>query len=314
MSNCFDPHQCKVALLAGGKSGERDISLASGSGARAALAEAGFDVEVLDPAKREDLKRLIDGPFDVAFLCLHGKYGEDGTMQGLLEVIDLPYTGSGVWSSALAMDKAKAKLFYERAGIPTPPSVTLQTNDPIDVSAIVDAVGSRCVVKPGTEGSALGVFIVNGADEIERAVAKAFEIDDEVLVERYVQGTELTAAVIGDEELEALPIIEIVPKSDFYDFESKYAPGGSQHICPAPLNDATTKLVEDLAIRAHRALSCRGMSRSDFILEDEATCWILETNTIPGMTGTSLLPDAARAAGISFPELCTRLIRIALRS
>lgn len=312
MSDCFDPRNCRVALLAGGKSGEREISLASGAGAREALSEAGFDVTVLDPAESADLKRLIDEPFDVAFLCLHGKHGEDGTIQGLLEMIGLPYTGSGVWSSALAMDKAKAKLYYDRAGISTPPSVTLHAGDEAHATSIVDKIGTHCVVKPGTEGSALGVFIVNGAVEVEEAIKKAFEIDTEVLIERYVRGTELTVAVIGDDELEALPIIKIVPTSEFYDFNSKYAPGGSQHICPAPLDDETTAMVKDLAIRAHRALSCSGMSRSDFILDDEGTCWILETNTIPGMTGTSLLPDAARAAGISFPELCTRLIKFAL--
>ncbi len=312
MSDCFDPRHCRVALLAGGKSGEREISLASGAGAREALGEAGFDVTVLDPAENDDLKRLIDEPFDVAFLCLHGKHGEDGTIQGFLEMIGLPYTGSGVWSSALAMDKAKAKPYYDRAGISTPPSVTLQAGEEVNAASIIDKIGTHCVVKPGTEGSALGVFIVNGAAEAEDAIEKAFELDGEVLIERYVRGTELTVAVIGDDDLEALPIIKIVPTSEFYDFNSKYAPGGSQHICPAPLDDETTAMVKDLAIRAHRALSCSGMSRSDFILDDEGTCWILETNTIPGMTGTSLLPDAARAAGISFPELCTRLIKFAL--
>ena len=304
--------ECRVALLAGGKSGEREVSLASAEGAREALEEAGYTVTPLDPADKEDLKRLIDGPFDVAFLCLHGKYGEDGTVQGLLETIGLPYIGSGVWSSALAMDKVKSKLYYEQAGIPTPPSVPLQKGDSYDVDSIVEKLGTHCVVKPGTEGSALGVFIVEGAAAIGEAIEKAFDIDSEVLVERYIKGKELTVAVIGDAEVEALPIIEIVPKSDFYDFESKYAPGGSQHLCPAPLSDETTRMVQELAVRAHRALSCEGVSRSDFILEEDGSCWTLETNTIPGMTGTSLLPDAARAAGISFPELCTRLIGYAL--
>ena len=312
MSECFDPCECRVALLAGGKSGEREISLASGEGAKKALEEAGFNVTMLDPAVKEDLKRLIDGPFDVAFLCLHGKYGEDGTMQGLLEIIGLPYTGSGVFSSALAMDKAKAKVYYEKDGIPTPPSIVLHAGDVFDANAVIGTIGTHCVVKPGTEGSALGVFIVEGVEAIEDAVEKALKIDDEVLIERYIKGKELTVAVVGGEHPEALPIIEIVPKSDFYDFESKYAPGGSQHICPAPLSNEVTARVQDLAVRAHKSLSCRGMSRSDFILEEDGTCWTLETNTIPGMTGTSLLPDAARAGGISFPELCTKLIEIAL--
>lgn len=312
MSDCFDPRQCRVALLAGGKSGERDVSLASGKGAGEALEEAGFDVTYLDPAEKEDLKRLIDGPFDVAFLCLHGKYGEDGTVQGLLETVGLPYTGSGVWSSALAMDKVKAKLYYDKEGIPTPPSVSLKAGDAFNVDEIVEKLGAHCVVKPGTEGSALGVFIVEGASAVQDAIGKVFKIDSEALIERYIKGKELTVAVIGGEAPEALPIIEIVPKSDFYDYESKYAPGGSQHLCPAPLPEETTRMVQDLAVRAHKALSCEGVSRSDFILEDDGACWTLETNTIPGMTETSLLPDAARAAGISFPELCTRLIRYAL--
>ena len=308
----FDPHEYRVALLAGGTSGEREVSLASGEGAQAALKEAGFEVCMLDPANKEDLKRLIDEPFDVAFLCLHGKCGEDGTVQGFLEVVGIPYIGSGVWSSALAMDKVKAKLFYERANLPTPPSVTVTAGDMMDGDKIVAALGEHCVVKPATEGSALGVFIVEGAHDVEEAISKALEIDDEVVVERFIKGTELTVAVLGDDVLEALPVIEIVPSNEFYDYESKYAPGGSKHLCPAPLSEEMTERVQDLAVRAHRALSCRGVSRSDLILEDDGSCWILETNTIPGMTGTSLLPDAARAAGISFPELCTRLIKMAL--
>lgn len=312
MSEIFDPRHYKVALLAGGKSGEREISLASGEGAREALETAGFQVTILDPANKDDLKCLIDDRFDVAFLCLHGKYGEDGTVQGFLEVIGLPYTCSNVWSSALAMDKAKAKVFYERDGIPTPSSITLESGNPVDVDSIIKKIGSHCVVKPGTEGSALGVFIVNSAGEMHEAIDKALALDDEVIVERFVEGTELTVAVLGGENIEALPIIEIVPSNEFYDYESKYAPGGSKHICPAPLDEKTTAMIQDYAVRAHQSLSCRGVSRSDFILEDTGDCWILETNTIPGMTGTSLLPDAARAAGISFPELCTRLVRIAL--
>ena len=313
MSECFDPSECRVALIAGGQRGEREQSLASGEGASQALKEAGFNVTVLDPAEKEDLKRLIDEPFDVAFLCLHGKLGEDGTVQGFLEVIGLPYIGSGVWSSALAMDKAKAKLYYQQHDIPTPPSVTVRAGDSVDAHRVIALLGDHCVVKPGTEGSALGVFIVEGEQAILDAVEKALEIDDEVLIERYIKGTELTVAVIGGNDLQALPIIEIVPKSDFYDFESKYAPGGSQHICPAPLSGETTNVVQELSIKSHKAVGCDGVSRSDFILEEDGSCWILETNTIPGMTGTSLLPDAGRAAGISFPDLCTKLVQYALR-
>ncbi|RDB58790.1 D-alanine--D-alanine ligase [Gordonibacter sp. 28C] len=312
MVECVDPRHCHVALLVGGASGEREVSLASGDGARQALEEAGFRVTVLDPAVKNDLKALIDGSFDVAFICLHGKYGEDGTLQGLLEMIGLPYIGSGVWSSSLAIDKAKSKVFYKMFDIPVPPSITLHANAPFNIDDLLGDLGEHCVVKPATEGSALGVFIVEGKDEIQKAIEKVWEFDDEILVERYIDGKELTVAVIGNEDPRALPIIEIVPVNEFYDYESKYTPGASQHICPARLSDETTELVQELAVKAHLALDCSGVSRSDFILDNDGACWILETNTIPGMTGTSLLPDAARAAGISFAELCTMLIGFAL--
>ena len=173
-------------------------------------------------------------------------------------------------------------------------------------------MGEKVVVKPGTEGSAIGVFIVEGAEAIEDALQKALDIDDEVLIERYIKGREFTVAVLGNHEPKAMPVIEIVPKSEFYDFESKYAVGGSQHICPARIPDDVTKVMQREAENAHKALSCSGTSRTDFILEDNGDCWALETNTIPGMTATSLLPDAARAAGMTFPELCTKLIELAL--
>ena len=310
--NSWKPEDLRVALLAGGASDEREISLASGRGAGNALREAGFSVTEFDPAEKKDLQNLIAGNYDVAFLCMHGKMGEDGTLQGFLEMIGLPYIGSGVWSSALAMDKAKSKLFYENAGIQTPVSVTLYSPDDMSVEDILSTVGESCVVKPATEGSALGVYIVKGADEVKDAIEKAFELDSEVLVETFVKGTELTIAVLGNEQLEALPVIQIVPRNEFYDFESKYAPGGSQHLCPAPLNAEATEKVQEMAKAAHRVLGCSGISRSDFIMDENGEFWILETNTLPGMTETSLLPDAARAAGIEFPELCTRLIELTL--
>lgn len=312
MASSLNPKTCRVALLSGGTSGEREISLASGKGAGAALEEAGFSVTYLDPANKEDLKALIDGDFDVAFLCLHGKKGEDGTLQGLLEVIDLPYTGPGVWSSATAMNKAKSKLFYHRADIPTAPFYLLRQGEPYNAAEIATAMDGTCVVKPATEGSALGIYIVEGEAAIADALEKVFSIDTLALVEKYIEGTEITVAVLGNREPRALPIIQIVPQGEFYDFDSKYAPGGSQHICPAPLPDDQTARIQGLAEKAHAVLECTGVSRSDFIIDADGTPWILETNTIPGMTATSLLPDAARAAGISFPELCTRLIGYAL--
>lgn len=311
MTAALDPSQCRVALLAGGTSGEREISLASGKGASEALREARFSVTEFDPANRDDLKALIDGSFDVAFLCLHGKGGEDGVLQGFLETIGLPYTGPGVWSSATAMNKAQSKLFYREAGIDTAPFQYLQKGSSYSAAEIARLMDGTCVVKPATEGSALGIYIVEGEDAIADAIEAVFAIDDKVIVEKFLSGTELTVAVLGNDDAFALPVIEIVPRGEFYDFDSKYAPGGSQHICPARLDDETTKRVQDAAVAAHQALACSGVSRSDFILDEQGTPWILETNTIPGMTATSLLPDAARAAGMSFPELCTKLIAYA---
>lgn len=309
----LNPQQMKVALLAGGTSDEREISLASGRGAADALQQAGFQVKVLDPAKKDDLAQLVSQPFDVAFLCLHGRGGEDGAIQGFLETIGLPYIGPGIWSSATAMDKVKAKVFYREYGIPTPQSITLHRNESIDAATVIARLGNHLVVKPATEGSALGVSIIEGPSALDRALTEAFKLDNAVLIETFMAGTELTVAVIGNENASALPVIEIVPQlGEFYDFESKYAADGSQHICPARLTDEQTTAVQQVAVQAHKALDCCGVSRSDVILAADGTPWVLETNTIPGMTATSLLPDAGRAAGMSFPQLCTRLIELAL--
>lgn len=311
MSCPLDPKKIRVALLAGGKSGERDISLASGEGAKEALLEAGFPVTVFDPASKEDLIELVRGDFDVAFLALHGKFGEDGTIQGFLETIGLPYIGPGIWSSATAIDKPKAKRCYQRAGIPTPRSLMLDSEH-IDIPKIIEEVGSHCVVKAATEGSALGVYLCEGEEEIAAAIEKVFTVDSCAFVESFIRGDEFTVAVLGNEDAYALPVIKIVPSHEFYDFESKYAVGGSQHICPAPLPEDETKRIMELAVAAHKTLECRGVSRSDVIRDAEGNFWVLETNTIPGMTATSLLPDAARAAGMSFAELCVKLVSYAL--
>jgi D-alanine-D-alanine ligase len=283
---------------------------------------------MLDPAAKADLKLLVDGDFDIAFIALHGKHGEDGAIQGLLEVLEIPYIGSGVGASALAIDKAKTKECYERAGIrtpkalalsrpPSPPSPSSPSSPPPPLpqgkpaAKILEEVGPRCVVKPASEGSALGVFMVDSAQALEEALGKAFGIDEKVLVETCIEGRELTVGVLGNEAPYALPVIEIVPINEFYDYESKYAPGGSKHLCPAPIAEQTTSEIQALAVKAHQVLGCAGVSRSDFIVDDAGDIWILETNTIPGMTETSLLPDAGRAAGIEFPELCTLLVAYA---
>jgi D-alanine-D-alanine ligase len=308
----IDPKNCKVALLCGGKSTEREISLKSGEGAREALNDAGYKVTVLDPAKIEDLRRLIDGDFDVAFLCMHGKYGEDGTLQGFLETIGLPYTGSGVWSSSTSINKAKSKMVYKEYGINTPEMIWLKKGEDFEVTSIVERVGEHCVIKAVQGGSTLGLFIAQNKEEVASYIDKAFTFDDEVIIEKFVSGQEFTVPVIGSKEPHVLPIVQIVPKDGFYDFEAKYAPGGSKHLCPAPISDDLTKKMQQIALAAHKALKCEGVSRTDVLVDGDEVCWALETNSLPGMTKTSLLPEAARIDGISFPELCTKLITYAL--
>ena len=231
----------------------------------------------------------------------------------MLELLGLPYTGSGVLASATAMDKNRAKVVYAAAGIPIIPGVALQKGDEIDLDAIRQITGIPAAVKPATEGSSLGLRIVQDEADLAEAIDYVFTVDDAIVIERFVEGTETTVAVLGNDELEALPVIEIVPlAADTYDFESKYAPGGCEHIIPARLDDATTERLQTLAKRAHAALGCRGVSRTDFIVDAAGDPWILETNTLPGMTATSLLPDTAGYAGYTFPELCTRMIELAL--
>lgn len=312
MSGSIDPNNCRVALLMGGTSGEREISLASGNAVCAALGEAGFSVTAFDTSKKQDLASLVEGEFDVAFICLHGRNGEDGAAQGLLEILGIPYTGSGVCASALAMDKARSKLAYEHDGILTPASTVVESMTDFNAEEVFAAIGGKCVTKPIAEGSTLGISVADTAADLARGVALAFEKDRRVLVERFVKGREFTVAVLGNDDPHALPVIEIVPKSGFYDYDAKYTQGGSEHICPAELSEEQTKELQNLACRAHVSLGCTGVSRSDFILDDEGRFWILETNTVPGMTATSLLPDAARVAGMSFPALCTHMIELAM--
>ena len=308
----FDPSQYHVVVIAGGRSSERNISLASGGNCCEALEAAGFTVTMKDHGDKENLKDLIDGGYDVAFLCTHGKYGEDGSLQGFLELIDLPYTGSGIWASSTAMNKAKAKDVYHMAGIKTPMAVHLRRGDEIDVASIVAVTGEHCVVKAASEGSTLGLYICTGADEVGPSINQAFEHDDYVVVESFVEGDEFTVGVIGGQDCTALPVIQIVPASGFYDFEAKYAPGGSKHLCPAPVSEELSKKMQGIAVNAHKALDCHGVSRTDIIVDEQGECWALETNTLPGMTNTSLVPDAAAVMGISFQQLCTDLVRSAL--
>lgn len=308
------PEELKVTLLKGGRSGEREVSLASGEACASALRGEGFHVTEVDTADDDMIEQIVASRPDVVFIALHGRDGEDGCVQGLCELMRVPYTGPGVLSSALAMDKVRSKVVYHDAGLPTAPWVTLHSPHELGTAQIIEKVGEHCVVKPAREGSALGVHIVNGADELQGAIDEAFHHDDEVLVERFISGTELTVAVLGADEPEALPVIEIVPQdsSEFYDYEAKYKQGGAQHIIPARISDELTRHCQAQAVAAHRALGCYAVSRTDIILDAEGGCWLLETNTIPGMTATSLLPDAAARVGLGFGPLCRKLVELAL--
>jgi len=306
------PEEIRVALLMGGRSAEREVSLNTGAQVSSALFSAGFDVVEIDTGDDEFVTQLATAEADVVFICLHGRFGEDGTVQGLCELLELPYVGSGVLASALAMDKVMSKHFFACAGIPTPEYVVIHRGQDVNISAITAVLGSKSVVKPANEGSAIGVTIAHEPAELPAAIGLAFKYDRTVLVEQFVAGVEVTVGVLGNEHPMALPTIEIVPEHEFYDYDSKYLPGMSRHIIPARITDEARAECEKLGIAAHTALGCRGMSRSDLIVTEDGECLVLETNTIPGMTPTSLLPDAARAAGLQFPDLCRHLVELAL--
>ena len=307
------PRKLTLALLSGGTSAEREVSLASGRQALEALDRARYDVRPYDP--RDDLPRLAReaADVDVALIILHGRHGEDGVIQGFLESLGIPYTCSGVLGSALAMNKVTTKQIYRAEGLPTPAFETALRGRPFDAPGAARRLGLPLVVKPEHEGSSIGLTIVRDPKEAPAALEKAYRFDRRALVEEYVAGVEITASVLGNENPEALPLIEIIPSAgyEFFDYDAKYTPGASEEICPARLPEDIAERARAYAVRAHEALSLRGCSRTDMIIRGgEAT--LLETNTIPGMTATSLLPRAARTAGIPFPRLLDRLIELAL--
>ena len=309
-----DPASLRVTVLEGGVSDEREVSLRSGKACAEALAGEGFAVEEVDTGAPDAVERIVVSRPDVVFIALHGKDGEDGCIQGLCEILDVPYTGSGVLASALAMEKTLAKETYRSHGIPTAPWLKVIEKSDYSKKQIITEVGVHVVVKPACEGSALGVRIVKNSDEVEGAIEEELGKYGELVVERYIEGTEVTVGVLGAEEPEALPVIEIVPQlgGGFYDYEAKYAPGGSKHIIPARIGDELTARCQELSVEAHEALGCYGVSRTDIIIDKAGECWVLETNTIPGMTETSLLPHAAAKAGVGFGELCRILVELAL--
>lgn len=302
-----------VALLAGGKSAEREVSLKSGEQVFRALDEKKYTVRRYDP--RDELPRLASeaSEIDVALIILHGRMGEDGTIQGMLESLGIPYQGSGVLGSAIAMNKILSKQLYIQAGLPVPAYRIMDRENTDPLESVCEDLGFPLVVKPENEGSSIGLSIVRSLEELRGALETGWRYDRRCLVERYVVGTEITCGVLGNDSLQALPLVEIIPGEghDFFDYTAKYTPGASSEICPARIPAEIATKAQMYGMRAHKALFCRGYSRTDMIVcQDEI--FILETNTIPGMTQTSLYPQAAAAAGISFPALLDRLIQLAM--
>jgi D-alanine-D-alanine ligase len=302
-----------IALLSGGISSEREVSLNSGNEVYEALDKSKYDVLRYDP--KTDIEKLVaDAPrIDAALIILHGPYGEDGTVQGLLDLLRIPYQGSGVLGSALAMNKLASKQLYEKSGLPVPAYTVVERQQEIDVDQICLQFGLPLVIKPVVGGSSVGMSIVARPEDLPSAVEKALIEDSNAVIEAYIEGTEITVGVIGNRRLEALPLIEIIPGDAhaFFDYEAKYTPGHTQEICPARIDSKLAEIAQRYAKIAHRALFCRGYSRTDFILKGNQF-FILETNTIPGVTANSLLPLAARCAGIEFGQLFDRLIELAL--
>ena len=302
-----------VALLSGGISSEREVSLNSGNQVLEALDKEKYRVIRYDP--KTDLPRLVAeaDDIDVALVILHGPFGEDGTVQGLLDLLGIPYQGAGVLGSAAAMNKLAAKRLYAQCGLPVPAYRVIDTESGFDADACIADIGLPLVVKPVAAGSSVGMTIVRDASALKPAVQSALAFDRQVLAEAFVDGVEVTGGVIGNDDVEALPLIEIIPGEghEFFDYAAKYTPGATQEICPARIDADLTEKAQRYAVEAHMALFCRGYSRTDMILKD-GEFYVLETNTIPGMTQTSLFPQAAAAAGMDFTRLLDRLIELAL--
>lgn len=311
----------RVAVLMGGTSAEREVSLQSGRNIVAALDPEKYAVIPVEVSqwRETDVLGTLAG-VDLVFIALHGPYGEDGTVQGLLELLDVPYTGSGVLSSALAMDKIRSRQIFQWHGIPVPRYVSFHEEEwRMAPQALLDqvasAVGFPCVVKPSDQGSSIGVSIVRDPSGLSPALAEAFRYSRAVLVEERIAGTEITCGILDDPQTgrpEALPLVEIVPRREFFDYEAKYTPGATEEICPARIPPHLAARAQEIAVRAYRALGCWDMGRVDMFVRGEEVL-VLEVNTIPGMTRTSLLPQAAKAAGMDFPALLDRVIDSALR-
>ncbi|MBI5379073.1 MAG: D-alanine--D-alanine ligase [Nitrospirae bacterium] len=295
----------KIGVLMGGHSSEREVSLRTAEAILKALREKGYEA-VLIEADATVAERVRAEGIGVAFLAVHGKFGEDGCLQGLLEILGIPYTGSGVLASALGMDKIASRMLFLQAGLRVPPYRIL-TRGAVRPS---HPFAYPVVVKPSREGSSVGVSIVRDPAALSAALDQAFTYDRRILVEQYIAGREIHVGILGDAALGAM---EILPTGEFYDYRSKYEPGGSRHLFPAPLEPSLYARALETGLQAHRALGCRGYSRVDLLLDTAGQDYVLEVNTLPGMTDVSLLPEMARGRGIPFPDLVERILAEALR-
>ncbi|MFO7819708.1 MAG: D-alanine--D-alanine ligase [Halanaerobacter sp.] len=305
-----------IAVIRGGKSAERKISLKTGQAILTALKSKDYEVVDIDP-KNNLHQQLVDNEIDLAFIALHGRYGEDGTIQGYLELEGIPYTGSGVLGSALAMDKISSKRLFAQAEISTPEFIVLKKREYIgSEKAIKKSIKEKfsfpVVVKPALEGSSLGLSITKDEEKLLIDIEDAFEYDEEILVEEYIPGKEITVGILGREELEALPVIEIRPRGGVYDYESKYTKGATDFVIPAPLDEEVYNKAQELSLKSHQILNCQGVSRVDLRVTPRGEVYVLEVNTIPGMTETSLLPQAAAEKGLEFPELVEKILNLAI--
>lgn len=300
----------KVGVLYGGRSAEREVSIMSGTGVLQALKSRGIDAHGFDPAERS-LAELAAEKFDCVFIALHGRYGEDGSLQGALEQLGIPYTGSGVMASSVGMDKITTKIVWLSKNIPTPKYATVAPGD--DLDKVVLELGLPLIVKPPLEGSTIGITKVEQAEELEAAVSLAAGFDETVLVEQFITGREFTVAVLGTgANARALPIVEIVAPQGNYDYQNKYFNDDTQYHCPAQLPAELTEEIQKHAVDAYRALGCEGWGRIDVLVrESDMRPFLLEVNTSPGMTGHSLVPMAARAVGIDYEDLCVEILRSA---
>jgi D-alanine-D-alanine ligase len=304
-SRASSPDFGKVAVLLGGRSAEREISLRSGNMVLGALTRKGINAHAFDP-QEHGLEQLIAQHFDRVFIALHGRFGEDGTVQGALEYLGLPYTGSGVMASAIAMDKWRTKLLWQAACVPTPPYEVL--NKDTDFLSVAQRLGIPLMVKPAREGSSIGMSKVTSIEKVEAAYDVAAQYDEVIIAERFIEGVEVTAAILNGEPL---PLIRLETPRTFYDYQAKYFSDDTRYICPSGLPAEQEGRIQEHALRAFKLIGCSGWGRVDVMIDRTGEPYLLEVNTIPGMTDHSLVPMAARARGIEFDELCIRILESA---